>query len=59
MDVYVWTFIDKTLGIGRTFYSTILLKLIHYTFFWLGYQNGLEVIYVDLIRRIVKIDVLW
>lgn len=59
MDVDVWTFIDTTLGIGHTFYSTILLKLIHYTFFWLGYQNGLEVIYVDLIRRIVKIDVLW
>lgn len=59
MDVYVWTFIDKTLGIGHTFYSTILLNLIYYTFFWLGYQNGLEVIYVDLIRRIVKIEVLW
>lgn len=58
MDVDVWTFIDTTLGIGRTFYSTILSKNDKF-YILFAYQNRLEVIYVDLIRRIVKIDVLW
>lgn len=58
MDVDVWTFIDTTLGIGHTFYSTILSKNDKF-YILFAYQNRLEVIYVDLIRRIVKIDVLW
>lgn len=47
MDVNMWTFVDTTLGIGHTIYSTILLKEIHSTFLLFGYQNGVEVIYVD------------
>lgn len=47
MDLYMWTFVDTTLGIGHTFLFNNPFKSDTFYILLFGYQNGVEVIYVD------------
>lgn len=46
MDLYMWTFVDTTLGIGHNLFNNPFKSDTFYILLF-GYQNELEVIHVD------------